>query len=62
LGDRHVAENRLPPVFACNHPGSGGDVVLEVAGADGTVAFEEQSHSGYAKSQLPRFLIGRIAD
>jgi len=43
-------------------PGSGGDVVLDVAGADGTAAFEEQSHSGYAKSQLPQFLIGRIAD
>jgi len=41
------------------HPG-GEDVLLEVAGQDSTVAFEDVSHSDDAGEMMEHLLVGRI--
>jgi len=46
--------------FLEEHPG-GEDVIMEVAGADGTSDFDDASHTDYALQQMEKYLIGKIA-
>ena len=42
-----------------DHPG-GADALIEVAGQDSTVAFEDVGHSADARETMEEFLIGRL--
>ncbi|OJJ45658.1 hypothetical protein ASPZODRAFT_68480 [Penicilliopsis zonata CBS 506.65] len=45
--------------YADEHPG-GADILMEVAGADGTDGFDDIGHSEGAKTTLEGLLVGRI--
>ena len=38
---------------------SGGDIIMEAAGADATILFEDGPHGEYARNELDQHLIGR---
>jgi cytochrome-b5 reductase len=53
-----------PPVYDVtsyleDHPG-GADALLEVAGQDSTVVFEDVGHSADARETMEKFLVGRV--
>ncbi|ESO98309.1 hypothetical protein LOTGIDRAFT_114342 [Lottia gigantea] len=47
--------------FLDKHPG-GSDVVLEHAGTDATVAFEDKGHSKYGVKLLEKYIIGELIE
>lgn len=58
-----VLNNKVYDVtkYVDEHPG-GLDTLMDVAGQEGTEAFNSVGHSDEAKEQLKKYLIGELAD
>lgn len=47
--------------FLDEHPG-GGEILLEYAGKDATIAFEDNGHTQEARDLAKQYFIGNVAD